>query len=134
LNAYRRFRSVPKKTRKPFTKAGRLGAQVLVEYALFDEGAFTSSKDIMPALSGLASRYHELLLHENDDFHAGLWHGDLFRGLMWYYHLHGEVRMTRNSHFAFRNHHDFGQPRPNIPSWSPIGQGTYITYRELYEA
>lgn len=43
---------------------------------------FSKRSDVLPALAGLAKHFAEAI---NDEFIAGLWKGDLLRGLMWRY-------------------------------------------------
>jgi hypothetical protein len=43
--------------------------------------ALTYGSDKFPAVAGLAAKVSELI---NDRYIAGLWHGDIYRGLLWY--------------------------------------------------
>ncbi|VUC29144.1 unnamed protein product [Clonostachys rosea] len=105
----------------------RRWAGVLCRYAHHEEHSFTKVKDILPALSGLTSKYYEYL---KDEFHAGLWKGDLFRGLMWYWEGGSETLPSRDCCVpdTFMRHYDCP-----LPSWSPLGRGMYITYGAIYK-
>lgn len=105
----------------------QIWASVLCEYSRFESHSFTKSKDILPALSGLTAHYHQWV---KDDFHAGLWKGDLFRGLMWYWEGDSEMLPSREccTPSSFMRHDDCP-----VPSWCPLGRGMFITYGAMYK-
>ena len=102
-------------------------AYILHEYSRFEDYSFTKTKDILPALSGLASHYYRWI---PDDFHAGLWKGDLFRGLMWYSDGDSKTQPSRQCCIptSLMRHYDCP-----VPSWSPLGRGMVVTYGAMYK-
>ncbi|TGJ86178.1 hypothetical protein E0Z10_g2601 [Xylaria hypoxylon] len=103
-------------------------ALLVRSYSRFEEHSFTKATDILPALSGLASKYHEYI---HDVYHAGLWKGDLFRGLMWYWDGDSETLPERLCCLpnAFMRHNDCP-----IPSWSPLARGLFVTHGAIYKS
>ncbi|KAI0430810.1 heterokaryon incompatibility protein-domain-containing protein [Xylaria sp. FL1042] len=103
-------------------------AQLVSSYARFEDHSFTKITDILPALSGLASKYHE---YTQDAYHAGLWSGDLFRGLMWYWDGDSETLPERQCCLpsALMRHNDCP-----VPSWSPLARGMFVTYGAIYKS
>jgi hypothetical protein len=97
-------------------------ASVIHEYARFEDNSFTSIKDILPALSGLASYYSKWL---QTDFYAGLWKGDLFRGLMWSCDGDSDSLPSRECCLAVSamRHNNI-----SLPSWSPLGRGMFVNH------
>lgn len=55
--------------------------EVMKQYTRFTPASFTVPTDLLPALSGLASRFGDLL--PEDVYLAGHWSGDLHASLMW---------------------------------------------------
>ncbi|KAL8383357.1 hypothetical protein RB595_006891 [Gaeumannomyces hyphopodioides] len=96
--------------------------RVLTSYSRLGRDAFQTARDILPAISGLASHYQ---VWTQDSYHAGLWKEDLFRGLMWTYDLQTEQLPSRHSVSP-------GQSMRvvdcHLPSWSPLGSGLAIDY------
>ncbi|KAI0541016.1 heterokaryon incompatibility protein-domain-containing protein [Xylaria digitata] len=103
-------------------------ALLVRSYSRFEDHSFTKATDILPALSGLASKYHEYI---QDEYHAGLWKGDLFRGLMWYWDGDSETLPERLCCLpdTFMRHNDCP-----VPSWSPLARGMFVTYGAIYKS
>ena len=77
----------------------------------------TVGSDVLPALSGIASAFHNLL---DDHYCAGIWKGDLIRGLLWHrgrIQNHQRPLTATTSRRLAEGHH--------VPSWSwaSIGGG-----------
>ncbi|KAI1284524.1 heterokaryon incompatibility protein-domain-containing protein [Xylaria sp. FL0933] len=102
-------------------------ARVVSSYSRFEDHSFTKITDLLPALSGLASKFHE---YTQDTYHAGLWAGDLFRGLMWYWDGDSGTLPERLCCLpsALMRHGDYP-----VPSWSPLARGTFVTYGAIYK-
>lgn len=102
-------------------------ASIIREYSRCEGSSFTKTKDILPALSGLTSHYYDLL---QEEFYAGLWKGDLFRGLMWYWDGDSVTLPKRDCCLprSLMRHEDLP-----IPSWSPLGRGMFVTHGALYK-
>ncbi|KAI0914089.1 heterokaryon incompatibility protein-domain-containing protein [Ustulina deusta] len=102
-------------------------ALLVCSYSRFEDHSFTKATDILPALSGLASKYYE---YTRDPYHAGLWEGDLFRGLMWYWDGDSETLPERLCCLpsALMRHNDFP-----VPSWSPLARGMFVTHGAIYK-
>jgi hypothetical protein len=58
----------------------RRWAGILFTYTKFTRSSFTKPTDLLPALSGLASIFHQRL---QDDSFSGHWRRDMFRSLLW---------------------------------------------------
>lgn len=68
----------------------------------------TVATDILPALSGLAGAFQRLL---GDEYHAGLWKGDILRGITW--------RRTQRRPSTSSSMTDQSPPADyHVPSWS----------------
>jgi hypothetical protein len=74
----------------------------------FTKRKLTFSKDTLPALAGLATAFQRLLV---DQYCAGLWRGDLARGLMW-------TKSPPRSWLYYDLDKNPPSPNPGIPSWS----------------
>ncbi|KAF1832342.1 hypothetical protein BDW02DRAFT_600061 [Decorospora gaudefroyi] len=73
--------------------------------------------DVFPAISGLARRFNEAL---DDVYLAGLWQGDLVRGLMWQTHQDSKPNFSEDRAYAYR-----------APSWSWASVHAKTTIRYL---
>ncbi|KAI0514459.1 heterokaryon incompatibility protein-domain-containing protein [Xylaria bambusicola] len=102
-------------------------ASLVRKYSRFEDHSFTKATDLLPALSGLASKYHE---YNQDKYHAGLWGEDLFRGLMWYWDGDSEELPERQccAPSTFMRHNEF-----SVPSWSPLARGSFVTHGAIYK-
>ncbi|KAK5630768.1 hypothetical protein RRF57_006483 [Xylaria bambusicola] len=102
-------------------------ASLVRRYSRFEDHSFTKATDLLPALSGLASTYYA---YTQDTYHAGLWDGDLFRGLMWYWNGDSEALPERRccTPSTFMRHNEF-----SVPSWSPLARGSYVTHGAIYK-
>lgn len=97
--------------------------QILINYSRLGHHSLQTPRDILPAISGLASHYHTWL---QEEYNAGLWKGDLLRGLMWTYDL---AKGQLPSRHAVVPRQYFLSSSPLLPSWSPLGGGRAIAYR-----
>lgn len=95
--------------------------EVLKQYSRFTPASFTVPSDLLPALSGLASRFGDLL--SEDVYVAGHWSGDLHVSLMWKTYHH--IDFAPDSDQA-----DSGEQRlanvEIVPSWSSLSRGHLI--------
>jgi hypothetical protein len=80
--------------------------RIVFEYS---QRGFTYPKDKLPALSGVAQKLADYL---GDQYLAGLWRDDLYRGMMWAPIWGGEIRRAETY-------------RPLSWSWSSIDCGVY---------
>ncbi|KAJ0109497.1 HET-domain-containing protein [Diaporthe amygdali] len=90
--------------------------KVISRYSMFTKSAFTDPKDVLPALSGLARLFGDVL---KVDYIAGHWVDRLHHSLMW------EDQFLSSIHDASLNAllKRHGQKPYLIPSWSSLARG-----------
>lgn len=92
--------------------------EVMKQCTRFTSASFTIPTDLLPALSGLASRFGDLL--PEDVYQAGHWSGDLHVSLMWalYDKLPSELGKYQDESAEQRL-----MTVELVPSWSCISRG-----------
>lgn len=76
---------------------------------------FTFAEDALPALTGIASVFGNML---GDEYLAGHWRGDFFQSLLWM--LSWTSKSPRDEHFRLLEH----RSPYVVPSWSCVSKGT----------
>lgn len=86
---------------------------LLLNYSKFDDHSFTKATDTLPALSGVAIHFAEIL---QDDYLAGHWRRHLLRGLIWF-------RPYSPSRTIYLSSLQKSPENYVTPSWSMVGRG-----------
>lgn len=92
--------------------------KILHRYSAFTASSFTNPTDLLPALSGLARLFGNIL---QDEYLAGHWAENLHCSLMWS-HNSDQVRRSLDD---ITNRH--GQKPYLIPSWSCLTRGEIVS-------
>lgn len=82
----------------------------------YTKNNFTLAKDALPALTGIASVFGNIL---GDEYLAGHWHGNLFKSLLWYIPSSESGRADQTEHFRLLELRNLYA----VPSWSRVLKG-----------